>query len=134
VRALPDTERARRIAHRLVDGNIDTFREILANPNSRDYQLYVLSKVDGELWVEFTELALEAGWDEDDIRKNTMSLNDSWSGLASEHWKARMKRFDAALLSKNQRIVSIATKCAEIYRQLYAEALTDERKEAIYGA
>lgn len=132
-RILPNTERARRIAHRLVGDDVDLFRQLLANPDTRDYQLYVLSKIDGERWVEFAELALESGWDEDDIRKNTMSLSDSWSGPASQHWRLRMKRFDAALQSKNQRIVSIASKCLEAYENLYVEALSDERKEDIYG-
>lgn len=67
VRSLTDSERSEHVAAELVGTSLSMFKELLGNKNTRKYQLGVLSHVDGAKWVQFAELALEAGWDEDDI-------------------------------------------------------------------
>jgi len=133
VRSLPDTERAELVASELVGTDIDIFKEILANQNTRRYQLGALARVGGDRWVQFAELALETGWDEDEIASQSSALSESWSGPASAHWKQRMARFDEGLKSNNPRILTIARKCVETYQSLHDYAVANEKKEDIFG-
>jgi len=133
VRSLSDSERSEHVAAELVGKSLSMFKELLANKNTRRYQLGVLSHVDGAEWVQFAELALEAGWDEDDIISASTSMSDSWSGSAAQHWLLRKARFDEGFQSGNPRIVTIAQKGIAHYQSLYDYAVINEKKDDIYG-
>jgi len=133
IRFLTESDRSQLITRYLVKTDIQMFKEILTNKNTRTYQLETLSHVDNEKWVQFAELALEAGWDEDDILSKSTSMTDGWSGSAAEHWLRRKGRFSEGLVSNNPRIVTIAQKGAAKYQAMYEYAIKDEKKDEIYG-
>ena len=133
IRSLTESDRSQLITRYLVKTDIQMFKEILANKNTRAYQLETLSRVDNKKWVEFAELALEAGWDEDDIASKSASLTDGWSGSAAQHWLRRKARFNEGLESNNPRVVTIAQKCAAKYQAMYEHAIKNEKKDEIYG-
>lgn len=133
IRSLTESARSELIAHHLVGADTALFEELLANKNTRSYQLRPLSHVDHQDWVDFAELALKAGWDDDEVASYTTSMSDHYSGSAADHWLSRKARFDEGLESSNPRIIAIAKQGVETYQSLHELSLKRERKEDIYG-
>lgn len=121
------------VARSLVNGEIDLFKELLGNPNTKRFQLDLLAKMRGEKWVEFIAAALEAGWSVEDLVSASAALNDGWSGPASQHFKRRMESYAPGLKSSDPRIVKIAQDCTDIYKAWYERELKDEDRESVYG-
>ncbi len=130
---LPYTHRAEHIVRQLVGGDLDLFEALLANPKSRKYQLRPLSGVEGEVWARFAEVAFGAGWDEDDVFAASYRFPDSWSGPASDHYKALMEVAGIGMQSTDPRVVTVAKKFVDYYQQLYEDAIKREKRADIYG-
>lgn len=133
INELTDTHRAESIVRELVGSDLDLFKALLANPKSRKYQLRSLSDVGGEVWARFAEVAFGSGWDEDDVFAASYRFPDGWSGPASDHYKTLMEAAGISMQSTDPRVVTVAKKFVDSYRQLYEDAVTREKREDIYG-
>jgi len=133
IRELPNTHRAERIARHLVGADRDLFEELLVNPNTKKYGLIAISGVSGLPWMGFAEVAFNAGADEPDVYAASVGGSDSWTGPASEHYKARAVAAAIGVKSSDPRIASVAQKLTDHYQKMSDAALERERKEDIYG-
>jgi hypothetical protein len=133
INELPDTHRAESMVRQLVGGGLDLFKALLANPKSRKYQLRPLSSVEGEVWARFAEEAFGAGWDEDDVFAASYRFADSWTGPASDHYKALMEVAGIGMQSTDPRVVTVAKKFVGHYQQLYEDDIKREKRDDIYG-
>ena len=133
INELPDNQRADSIARDLVGGDLDLFKALLANPNSRKYQLRPLSGVGGEVWARFAEEAFASAWDENDVLAASHRFPDGWTGPLSDHYKALMEEAGIGMQSTNPWVVTVAKKLVDYYQQLYEDAIKREKREDIYG-
>jgi hypothetical protein len=133
INELPDNPYAESIVRELVGGELDLFKALLANSKSRKHQLRPLSIVKGEVWARFAEEAFGIGWDEDEVLAASHRFPEDWSGPASDHYKALMEEAGIGMQSTDPRVVSVAKKLVDYYRQRYEGAIKSEKREEIYG-
>lgn len=120
------------LTKRLVDGDVDVYKALLADASLKRLHLHPLDARPDETWINLAAAAMDAGYSAEEIKTATIGYLQ-WCGKESDMWKQWVTDFERLLSLSDPRI-------AEIGRLGYSEAverrdtaLRKERMEDVYG-
>ena len=119
---------------RTLVGNDDgLYRFVLGDASLRDQHLAPLRGHPDSVWARKALLALDAGYDAEDIAGAAYDEGQCWSGNESEMWREWLDSFSRLRKHHEPRLAPIVAKGTEIASAGMKAAQERERREAIYG-
>ena len=92
---------------RIVDGNIDRYRDLLGDKKLKDFHLRPLAGDPEGQWIEMALVALEFGYSPNDIAMSAIHPPMHFSGKESAMWAAWSEKFGQLLLHENPNIQAV---------------------------
>lgn len=134
---LPEDFSISSIASCLVDNNLELYKKLLTSKNLKQIHLAPLEiniedKFDNS-WLSKANLALEAGYNENEIARALRGYSWSWSGKISEMWKKWKQIYTVLCESEDHQIKKIGEiGIVSVNKELFS-ALDEENQVGIYG-
>lgn len=123
------------IAH-LIDDDLGLYQVLLNDDRLRRFHLVPLSGCPEGIWVEKATLAMDYGYDVEEIARAAYTPYESivmWSGNESDRWASWIERFDHLCSHEDERIRKIGAIGKANVQTAQERALAEERKEAVFG-
>lgn len=117
----------------LVDDNSTLLKVLLENDSLRPMHLVPLFGKPDESWIARALLALEVGYQPEDLVEASYSSGFSWTGNLSEMWKEWADAFEKLEGHDDARIAETGRLGGEEARRLREQELRDERNHDIFG-
>jgi len=136
LRQVSETADVAELVAYLVNDDLELYRALLNNEQLRRFHLVPLSGHPEGIWVEKAILALDYGYDVEEIAGAAYTPYKSivmWSGNESDRWAGWVERFDHLCLHEDERIRKIGATGKANAQAAQEQALAEERKEAVYG-
>lgn len=132
---IPNESRSEILIAKLINGNIELYRDFLAQPQLTRFHLVPLTGTPEGVWFDKAILALDAGYSPEMIAQATLIYRGVvlWSGEESKMWEGWLQHFDKLCSHENARIRQIGEVGKRDVTRRRGEALRRERHEAIYG-
>ncbi len=117
----------------LVGSDLDLFKELLNNPDLRDYHLSPLHGQPNDEWVAKAIVGLEAGYTTKQLIQAAFGGSLGWTGDESGMWADWVSRFDTLKQHADERVQALGKLGSEVAAANRSAALRRERAEAIHG-
>jgi hypothetical protein len=121
------------LVEELVGDNTFLYRELVKRGSLADYHLNPLRGKITEAWTEKALIALEAGYEPEQIAEAAFGESFFWSGDASTLWRTWVDEFESLNKHDEPRLRSIADAGLRLARERAHSSVAYERKQAVYG-
>lgn len=123
----------RRVVQDLVGGDPDLFRLLLTRPDLEWLHLEPLLGDPGPEWIPLALVALESGYEADEVARAARGIMWQWEGNESEMWAGWVERWQPLESHPDARVRRIGRAGREYAESERDRALRKEREEAIHG-
>lgn len=121
------------ITKKIVGEDLELYRYLLGNNHLKHLHLEPLVGYPEGIWIEKAKVALEAGYSPEDVVAATFGSSWGWSGEESDMWAGWVQRFERLCSHDDPRIKRVGKAGSDRAQADQERALSEERKEAIYG-
>jgi transcriptional regulator with XRE-family HTH domain len=119
------------LVRELVADDLDVYRELLATAELSRYHLAPLEgRPDGQ-WVCKAIMALDTGYEANDVFAAALPSTWSWTGEESAHWARQAAEFESLCSHVDRRIAKIGEIGATAMRERVSACLAEERLESV---
>ncbi len=117
----------------LVGSDLSTAEALLDRADLVDLRWVCLRRGPSELWMERALLALDRGWEPEQIVNATRFSASTWWGEESHHWQAAVDAFSALERRDDNQRGEIIDAGISVFRDLSDRAAKREHTERVFG-
>ena len=121
------------VATELVGSDLSVAEALLDRVDLDDLHWVGLRRGPSEVWMERALLALDRGWELEQIVGATMFSESTWSGEESHHWQAAVDTFSKLERRDDVRRGTIIDAGVNAFSDLRDRAAKREREERVFG-
>ena len=117
----------------LVASDLSTAEALLDRADLEDIHWVCLRRGPSEAWMERALLALDRGWEPEQIVGPTMFSESTWSGEESHHWQSTVDAFSRLGRSGDERRSAIIDAGVKAFNEMRDQAAAREHEERVFG-
>ena len=122
------------VATELVGSDLSVAEALLDRADLDDLHWVCLRRGPSECWMERALLALDRGWEPEQIVGATMSSKRAWSGEISQRWQEAINAFSRLDRKGDERRGQIIDAGIKVFGDLRDGAAEEEREERVFGS
>lgn len=117
----------------LIGSDSRLFQILLGREHMRGFHLLPLGGPPTDRWCELAVMALDAGYSPEAVARAAFGGAWNWQGDESAMWSNRARDFETLLAHEDSRLHEVAKAGVHLAREREQRAVSDERREKVYG-